>query len=373
MCKFGNSNFCNDNSLRSSPTKPCLGFFGFTLVELLVVIAIIGLLIALLLPAVQAAREAARRMQCQNQLRQWAIASHNYHDVHDTLPAQGVEWQNRYDQSSNSYKVCGISWVYYLLPFTEQQSMRTMIEGGGTATSVNGTTNYPPGPAVPWDCNYLPWTKKLPSTICPSDTNKNVAIEAFFPAVISYRACNGDNSIAWADAIPSVYGNYSRGAFKRDVGRNLNAITDGTSNTLAFSEGRISILNMNRDARWSIARGGSGMDGTPNWCMTAIDPNNRQLIKNTGGWTSNGYSGRRWGDGRDWVNTYFNTTKAPNTVACLLHGTDFHRQSMIPANSYHANGVNVSCVDGSVHFINETIDPGDSSYPTYPTYHSGES
>jgi prepilin-type N-terminal cleavage/methylation domain-containing protein len=91
---------------------------GFTLVELLVVIAIIGVLIALLLPAVQAAREAARRMQCTNNLKQIGIALHNYHDICDALPAVSA-----YPASSSAGKWrCGPSWLVTILPYIEQGS-----------------------------------------------------------------------------------------------------------------------------------------------------------------------------------------------------------------------------------------------------------
>ncbi|MDR0338622.1 MAG: DUF1559 domain-containing protein, partial [Planctomycetaceae bacterium] len=90
--------------------------FGFTLVELLVVIAIIGVLIALLLPAVQAAREAARRIQCSNHMKQSALACHNYHDTHDAFPAGGYMW-------SNNPIYLGQNWCISILPFIEQNTL----------------------------------------------------------------------------------------------------------------------------------------------------------------------------------------------------------------------------------------------------------
>ncbi|MDR1141334.1 MAG: DUF1559 domain-containing protein [Planctomycetaceae bacterium] len=109
--------------------------FGFTLVELLVVIAIIGVLIALLLPAVQAACEAAMRMQCTNNMKQWVLAAHNYHDIHQSLPAA----RNRCHTTLERF-----SATYLLLPFMEQQNIFDQIKTTTTdlypdTGNVNGT------------------------------------------------------------------------------------------------------------------------------------------------------------------------------------------------------------------------------------------
>src|SRR5688500_18435425 len=102
---------------------------GFTLVELLVVIAIIGILIALLLPAVQAAREAARRTQCQNNLKQLALGLHNYHDINNIFPV-GHEWRGDLDGDAvNADGGTGFGWAYFLLPFIEQQARFEEFDG----------------------------------------------------------------------------------------------------------------------------------------------------------------------------------------------------------------------------------------------------
>ena len=115
------------------PRKPR----GFTLVELLVVIAIIGVLIALLLPAVQAAREVARRARCGNNLRQLGIGLHNYHSVYDCFPPG-------YLGDANTYKAPHWSWSTFLLPYLEQQPLYNVL-GVSTLTFGNGASiAYPP-------------------------------------------------------------------------------------------------------------------------------------------------------------------------------------------------------------------------------------
>ena len=170
---------------------------AFTLIELLVVIAIIAILIALLLPAVQQAREAARRTQCKNNLKQLGIAIHNYHDVHNTVPmASG---------SNGGPGGRRQSGFVGLLPFIEQANLYNVIAAGGTAASVNGNTNYAPFSAVPWDNNYRAVRQRIPMLQCPSDgetTLQNPREKS------NYTFSRGDT--AW-DHNPAWNGNGGRG------------------------------------------------------------------------------------------------------------------------------------------------------------------
>ncbi|HQU44831.1 MAG TPA: DUF1559 domain-containing protein, partial [Pirellulales bacterium] len=143
---------------------------GFTLVELLVVIAIIGILIALLLPAVQAAREAARRAQCNNNLKQIALSVHNYYDAIRALPplASGTNTSPLNDGQRLGPRVM-------LLPYVEQQALWDIIRSGGNGPVYNynfpiTNTSYPPMGHVAWDSNYRPWRETIPVYLCPSET-----------------------------------------------------------------------------------------------------------------------------------------------------------------------------------------------------------
>ena len=141
---------------------------AFTLVELLVVIAIIGILIALLLPAVQAAREAARRMQCTNNLKQWSIAMHNHHDVYGYLP--NSSYQRSLNITEVKYSTAGtalhyerLAYTVVIMPYIEQvalyDQMKKTIDNGDQARWIwNFSTTNP---------NCQP----IPSSICPSDPN----------------------------------------------------------------------------------------------------------------------------------------------------------------------------------------------------------
>src|SRR5262245_23944515 len=133
---------------------------GFTLVELLVVIAIIGVLVALLLPAVQSAREAARRTQCTNQIKQFGLARHNFHDVNLAFPAA----RDQLPSSTNLATPFIASWVPRVLPFIEQQAMYDQYDFNQTwdNTGVGGNANATTGVVL----------KEVKGFLCPSAPNK---------------------------------------------------------------------------------------------------------------------------------------------------------------------------------------------------------
>src|SRR3989454_605598 len=141
---------------------------GFTLVELLVVIAIIGVLVALLLPAVQAAREAARRMQCSNHLKQIGLALQNYHDVFGALPygarARFVLTAAALPQAQASLQMSGPSWYVGLLPFCEQKPLSDQIEQFSLGTGANLLATQKQVGFVANACN----NQKIQWMLCPS-------------------------------------------------------------------------------------------------------------------------------------------------------------------------------------------------------------
>ncbi|MBP88255.1 MAG: hypothetical protein CMJ64_16310 [Planctomycetaceae bacterium] len=147
---------------------------GFTLVELLVVIAIIGILVALLLPAVQAAREAARRMSCSNNLKQLGIALHNYHDTYKRFPINGLFW----GQPAPDVHMRG-TYLARLLPFVEQQPMHDVFQGAFASGVPNNYWSAPenrqvsgaPGPGPP---GQLLRAQTVPAFICPSDSHEAI-------------------------------------------------------------------------------------------------------------------------------------------------------------------------------------------------------
>ena len=323
---------------------------GFTLVELLVVIAIIGILVALLLPAVQAAREAARRMQCNNNLKQIALAIHNHHDTYKKFPpaSHSEEWQTALN---NGQAWDRLSYLTRVLPFVEQQALFDQVVPFANLGRRPWNFNDGGSPAV-----NGPYSRQVSAFLCPSDA---LQINPDDVKPNNYVCCKGD-----------IYMNAGdwewRGAFSNGTrGRaNFANIKDGSSNTIMLSEVCIGRQSGNMD---HMLKGGVatnvgfpvGGQFTPATCM-AKKGNNGKLIgtcQDTWGNTAWG-PGRRWGDSIT-VYTTFYTIVPPNGPNCANNNAESNSQPT--PSSYHPGGVLGAMCDGSVQFISETIDCGNLS------------
>ncbi len=322
-------------------------FKGFTLVELLVVIAIIGILIALLLPAVQAAREAARRAQCTNNLKQLGLALHNYHDIWQTFPfRQGGSGSN----PTNPLEPIGsdaqslynrVSGLFAILPFIEQKALFDAI--------ANNTIPYSP---APWN-THPTWTTPVGTFRCPSDGFQAAAGNV---QPTNYRLCGGDHPglMRSSTPVPPFGGsNRTRGLFTLWGNKRMADIIDGTSNTIAMSE---ALVGDGTSARIGRAIAVNVQMSTPADCLARLG-SNRLIVAPY----DSGQLGRRWGDG-SMMFTGFSTVLPPNSPSCsTAAGGDHWAHMLISASSNHPGGVNVCFADGSVRFISDTIDAGSAS------------
>lgn len=241
---------------------------GFTLVELLVVIAIIGVLIALLLPAVQQAREAARRMQCSNNLKQIGLGLHNYHDTHNTLPPLVVNPAADPDDGDTSNpsgtdEVESWGWSAFLLPFIEQGALYDSAgigEGRLLEAELDDAINT-----------------VLPAFRCPSDTGAAVGDAAqrlLKGAGSNYGVYNHSRSGRFRQADGGA-----DGAFYQNHGKKFRDITDGLSNTLAVGESA-SKLNGQTMCLKSWAGCQLGQDGN---CLDEVGLSGRWPINDSSG------------------------------------------------------------------------------------------
>jgi len=328
-----------------------LGKPAFTLVELLVVIAIIGMLIALLLPAVQAAREAARRMQCTNHLRQLALACHSHVDVRGILPSAARSYhlcvQIMQGQNSTDWNAAGRArWSYLcdLLPFIEQQAIHERI--------VSIVTDFSGGAFVPWDERAEnPGHAAINIFMCPSESESAGGAGQLKGS--SYRANRGDMWVAFD------WWNEERGPFA--VGSHhtfgFEGIPDGTSNTILLSE---ATLGQHGSNSMRIRGGIAGqvekrtMAGPPAACQARRGANGMLIppIANNAGFAYQA-SGRRWVDAQSLFTQFF-TILPPNSPSCT-GSTNNEDAPLVSASSYHTGGVNVARVDGSVTFVSDSI------------------
>jgi prepilin-type N-terminal cleavage/methylation domain-containing protein/prepilin-type processing-associated H-X9-DG protein len=286
---------------------------GFTLIELLVVIAIIAVLISLLLPAVQSAREAARRAQCINNLKQLALAAHNYLDSNNTLP-QGIQYQTN--------TLDGLQWtsgscLVPLLQFAEQVAVFNAVNFNINMYNVENTTISSVGVRTLW---------------CPSDplieTQQLIAGGTLNGTDLPMRYSSyAGNAGTWLQAYPEdVRVNNMNGVIFLLSRVSLASITDGTSNTMAFAERAHGKLNQSDQVSWHWWTSGNNGDTI----FTTI-------------WPMNPFTRAQNYQASDDPPNYFRSTG----------GCDAYVAS---ASSWHPGGANFAFMDGSVKFLKDTID-----------------
>ena len=405
---------------------------AFTLVELLVVIAIIGMLIALLLPAVQAAREAARRMQCSNNLKQLALSCHNFVSTQGFFPNRShsvllcmrptKQYYKAGDTVNNWRSRDRIGWVADILPFIEQTALHSEVHALATKNVGTGDTTNGHFP-VPWSTvrrdengNIVPspWVASIPSVLCPSDPERGQGLN-------SYRASVGDVAVIWwwgpspsqsasppnpnDDARATQRGMFVTGhvdnTYRRENSIDFGGIGDGTSNTLLLSEAVIgpaaqtannNVINTDGKVKGDIAGNTSGRPTGPNdaWtpggCYARRGPNGTLLgpitdpavtapVANVNQYSQ--ASGRRWSDSIA-LFTHFHAVLPPNSPSCVP-GSNNEDWPLMSASSHHSGGVGAALADASVRFFSETITTknldlpitGTTTRPPYPKDYTG--
>lgn len=316
---------------------------GFTLIELLVVIAIIGVLIALLLPAVQAAREAARRAQCTNNLKQFGIAIHNYIDKHGVLPP-GRIWRAGPPGPSFPTIFSGTpntTWFELMLPEIEQAPL---------AAAFNydlGAEGFP-GPglsaAAGFFANSTVSASKLSIFQCPSDRTLTFRITPQYAGGLlsgpiltkgNYATSWGNTNWRQRDIVfGSVNQVYLKSAFGHDMQVSLAAVSDGTSNSVFVSEVLQGAEFDVRGVMWSSVPGGASF-------MTRFTPNKYQDYLNI---INQG----------DFLNQVIFCVNEPGfRLPCLGGAGD--SEAFAGSRSRHPGGVNTLFGDGRVQFIKDSI------------------
>jgi prepilin-type N-terminal cleavage/methylation domain-containing protein/prepilin-type processing-associated H-X9-DG protein len=360
---------------------------GFTLVELLVVIAIIGVLVGLLLPAVQAAREAARRMSCSNQVKQIGLGLHNYHSAFKMLPEQAGGTAQHLSASpwapATANNERALSALVGLLPFIEQAALWEQVSNPFLSTGTGGIPYSAMGPKPNLDLNahnnpargpYLPWLTDISTYRCPSDPGVGLPAQGR----TNYGVCLGDSIdyIDFGDEYPDGTTRPSprpervqascRGVFVPRKAMRFRDILDGLSMTIAFGELATDLGD--NDIRTTPAQGVGNLKlnpirncyEQPNWLDVSRPKFWNPDVANIQG-TSQNRRGFKWALGRP-LYTGVTTVRPPNTEVCTESGTP-DQDASVPPSSRHLGGCHVLMCDGAVRFVTDSIESGDQRSP----------
>ncbi len=305
---------------RTNLSRPRLTH-GFTLIELLVVIAIIAILIALLLPAVQQTREAARRSQCKNNLKQIGLALHNYEASHLCLPSGRVNFPKVFSAQAQ------------LLPYIDGGNLRRLLDFNTAPTFCE--------PCSPMTTNDVAARTVVPIFLCPSDTNI-VPNSVFAPT--NYAGCIGSGVGASASI------KTGDGVLYSGSGTRFADIKDGLSSTVAFGESTVG-----PGGKPSSPTGGPPQDATVEVLeLTGATVTTDAACVPGGSAVWSGLRGAKWLNGH-YGDTLYNNYYQPNSRRFDC-GNASHNFGLTAARSRHNGGVHITLCDGAVRFVSDKVD-----------------
>lgn len=324
---------------------------GFTLVELLVVIAIIGILVGLLLPAVQAAREAARRMQCQNNLKQIGLGLLNYESAYGAFPAAAT-WKSGNNLLTSVGQPRNFSWVCGMLPYVEQQALMSAINfnlplaGPAASNGPLATLAAPQGYQMLPDGTPIT-SKRIPTFNCPSDPGFGGSVNRHNIAWTNYAGAEGYDW--WRRPAHPLSGFFNLNTYTK-----ISSITDGTSNTLAVVEAStqgfqpnagVAGHQKNGGGRW---RDGGSDNAVFRSLLVAANTNSDVMNALVLPRPDSATSGFWWAAGP--------YAMQPTFLHCFGINNNWPG-----ASSRHTGGAQAVYADGSVHFLTDNLDyPGEA-------------